>query len=101
MAIKEIEQNTDYLGDDISRLEGEQRRLEQAVDQMFSAVRELSDTWEGPAKAAFTSQFDNDYNRCKELNKSLAALLDKLRTARSEYDKCEDEVGGVVRSIRV
>lgn len=39
MAIKEIEQNTDYLADDISRLEQEKTILEQAIDEMFAAVR--------------------------------------------------------------
>ena len=41
MAIKEIEQNTDYLSDDIARLEDEKASLEQAIDAMFAAVQEL------------------------------------------------------------
>jgi WXG100 family type VII secretion target len=101
MAIKEIEQNTDYLADDISRLEQEKTILEQAIDEMFAAVRDLDSTWEGPAKAAFVNQFQVDYNRCKEMNNRLASLIEKLETARNEYDKCENEVGDIVRSIRI
>lgn len=101
MAIKEIEQNTDFLSDDISRLESEKAALERAMDEMFAAVRELDSTWEGSAKNGFEVQFQNDYEKCKELNKILESLIEKLRTARSEYDKCENEVGNIVRAIRI
>lgn len=101
MAIKEIEQNTDFLSDDITRLEDEKAVLEQAMDEMFAAVEELESTWQGPAKAGFTVQFQNDYERCKEMSNTLESLIGKLRTARSEYDKCENEVGNIVRAIRI
>lgn len=101
MAIREIEQDTNYLSDDIRRLEEEKRTLGQAVDAMFEAVRELETTWKGPAKEAFRAQFQSDYNKCVELNKTLDALIEKLRTARVEYDKCEEEVGAIVRAIKV
>ena len=101
MAIKEIEQNTDYLSDDIARLEDEKASLEQAIDAMFAAVQELESTWKGPAKESFRIQFQNDYEKCKEMNKILDVRIDKLRIARQEYDKCESEVGNIVRAIRV
>ncbi len=101
MAIKEIEQNTDFLADDISRLEEERTALEKAMEAMFAAVQELESTWQGPAKAQFTVQFQNDFEKCREMNKTLESLIEKLRTARSEYDKCENEVGNIVRAIRI
>lgn len=101
MAIREIEQNTGSLSDDIARLEEAKAVLEQSVDAMFAAVQELETTWQGPAKETFRTQFQNDYNRCVEMNRTLGALIEKLRTARVEYDKCEEEVGAIVRAIRV
>lgn len=101
MAIKEIEQNTDYLSDDITRLEEEKAALEQAIDAMFAAVQELETTWKGPAKESFRIQFQNDYEKCSELNKTLESLIDKLRVAKNEYDRCENEVGNIVNSIRI
>lgn len=101
MAIKEIEQNTDYLADDISRLEEEKAALEQAMDAMFAAVRELEGTWKGPAKEGFKIQFQTDYEKCRELSKMLESLIEKLRIAGNEYDKCESEVGNIVNSIRI
>lgn len=101
MAIKEIEQNTDFLADDIARLEEQRTALEKAMEAMFAAVEELESTWQGPAKAQFTVQFQNDLERCREMNKTLESLIEKLRTARSEYDKCENEVGNIVRAIRI
>jgi hypothetical protein len=35
------------------------------------------------------------------MNNRLASLIEKLETARNEYDKCENEVGDIVRSIRI
>lgn len=101
MAIREIEQNTDYLSDDIVRLEEEKAVLEQSIDEMFAAVEELESTWEGPAKESFRSQFQSDYERCVEMNRTLGTLIEKLKTARTEYDKCEEEVGAIVRAIKV
>lgn len=101
MAIKEIEQNTDFLSDDIARLEEEKAALEQAIDAMFDAVQNLETTWKGSAKEAFRTQFQADYQTCKEMNKTLETLIGKLRTARAEYDRCEEEVGNIVRSIKV
>lgn len=101
MAIKEIEQNTDYLSDDITRLEEEKAALEQAIDAMFAAVQELETTWKGPAKESFRIQFQNDYEKCSELNKTLESLIDKLRVAKNEYDRCENEVENIVNSIRI
>lgn len=101
MAIKEIEQNTDYLSDDITRLEEEKAALEQAIDAMFAAVQELETTWKGPAKESFRIQFQNDYEKCSELNKTLESLIDRLRVAKNEYDRCENEVGNIVNSIRI
>ena len=101
MAISIIEQNTDRLSDDITRLETEKAALESAIEEMFDAVRNLETTWEGPAKQTFQQQFQSDYQTCREMQKTLETLIEKLRTARVEYDKCEDEVGDIVRSIRI
>lgn len=101
MTIKEIEQNTDFLSDDIARLEDEKAALEQAIEEMFFAVRDLESTWRGPARESFEIQFNNDYQKCKELNKTLESLIEKLRIAQTEYDNCESEVGSIVQAIRV
>ncbi|MDO5131595.1 MAG: WXG100 family type VII secretion target [Eubacteriales bacterium] len=101
MAIKEIEQNTDLLSDDIIRLEEAKDALESAVDAMFDAVKNLDTMWNGPANAAFNAQFQADYQTCREMNRTLGLLIEKLRNARSEYDKCESEVESLIREIRI
>lgn len=101
MAIKEIEQNTDRLSDDIIRLEEEKAVLEKSIDAMFDAVKNLDTMWEGPANEAFRAQFQTDYQTCLEMNKTLGILIEKLRKAREEYDKCESEVENLVRVIRI
>ena len=101
MAIKEIEQNTDRLSDDIIRLEEEKAVLEKSIDAMFDAVKNLDTMWEGSANEAFRAQFLTDYQTCLEMNKTLGILIEKLRKAREEYDKCESEVENLVRAIRI
>lgn len=101
MAIKEIEQNTDRLSDDIIRLEEEKALLEKAIDAMFDAVKTLDTMWDGPANEAFRLQFQTDYGTCTEMHKTLGILIQNLRRAREEYDKCESEVGNLVNSIRI
>ena len=101
MAIREIEQNTDRLSDDIIRLEEEKAVLEKAIDAMFDAVNTLDTMWKGPANEAFRAQFQSDYETCSEMNKTLGILIEKLRKAREEYDKCEAEVESLVRAIRI
>ncbi len=91
MAIKEIEQNTDRLSDDIIRLEEEKAVLEKSIDAMFDAVKNLDTMWDGPANEAFRAQFQTDYQTCLEMNKTLGILIEKLRKAKEEYDKCESK----------
>lgn len=100
-SIREIEQNTDYLSDDIVRLEDEKNKLERAIDEMFDAVNTLEATWDGPASETFKAQFQSDYETCKEMHRAFGTLIEKLKTAKEEYDRCESEVGELVRSIRV
>ena len=48
-----------------------------------------------------SSQFQKDRGICDEMCKLLREMIDSLKFARGEYDKCEQRVDAIVRSVRV
>lgn len=101
MAINEIEMNTSTLGRDIETLEDAVGRMEQCANEMFANIQDLSRMWSGNAHTAFQQQFQMDYESCQELHRVLGELVDSLQHAREEYDKCEQNVDNLIRSIQI
>lgn len=101
MAITEIEINTSTLGKDIESLETTVGQLEKQIEKMFGSIEELDKMWDGPANAAFTQQFQIDYQTCVEMCQILRELIDSLQHAKEEYEKCEQSVDGLIRSIQI
>ena len=101
MAITEIEVNTGSLSGDIGQLESTVSQLEREIRTMAGVVESLNATWDGPAKKMFESQFQKDRGICDEMCKLLREMIDSLKFARGEYDKSEQRVDAIVRSVRV
>ncbi len=101
MAINEIEMNTSTLAGDIESLESLVTDLESQMKKMFGSITELDRMWDGPANAAFNQQFQIDYQSCEEMCRVLRELIGSLKYAREEYDKCEQNIDTVIRSIHV
>ena len=101
MAITEIEINTSTLGTDIETLETTLGQLEIQVEAMFTSVSELDRMWDGPANDAFNQQFRLDYQICVAMCQTLKELIESLRYAKGEYEKCEQSIDGLIRSIQI
>ncbi len=101
MAINEIEMNTNTLAKDIEDLEELLLSLEGQIEEMFQAVKELDGMWSGPAHDAFIEQFQWDYQSSKDMCHILRELIDSLRHAGEEYDKCEQNINSVIGSLRI
>jgi WXG100 family type VII secretion target len=101
LAISEIEMNTSTLAGDIESLEGLVTSLRNQMKKMFQSVDELDRMWDGPANAAFNQQFQADYKTCEEMCKTLTDLIGSLRHAGEEYDKCEQNIDSMIRSIPI
>ncbi|MCI9102649.1 MAG: WXG100 family type VII secretion target [Lachnospiraceae bacterium] len=101
MAVNEIEMNTSTLAGDIESLEGLVNSLRSQMKKMFQSVEELDAMWDGPANAAFNQQFKADYKTCEEMCKTLTELIGSLRHAGEEYDKCEQNIDSMIRSIPI
>lgn len=101
MEIKEIEINTVKLFQDIETLETDVEKFDNQMKKMFSSISELDAMWDGPASEAFKQQFQIDYQFCEEMSKVLKDLIESLKHAREEYDKCEQNVEDLICAIQI
>lgn len=101
MAITVIEVNTATMARDIESLENYLRQVEERMKSMFSSIRELDSMWDGPSNEEFNRQFQLDYAMCEEMCSILSELIESLVHAKIEYEKCERNVEGVIRAIRI
>ena len=96
-----IEVNTSTLENDTDDIARELIAIRSDMSSMFNAVTELNTMWTGSANAAFTAQFTNDREMMEEMCKNLDGLVESLKFAKAEYEKCENQVLGTVRAIKL
>ena len=101
MGIQYIEIETNSLTSDIRTMQDEVGEAERQTNQMFEAMAELDQMWDGPANAAFNRQFQIDYERMKSMCSEVRHLISCMEYARDQYDQCEDEVYRAVAAIRL
>lgn len=96
-----LEIETHRLSRDIETLERQIQAVRNSGDAMMAEIRALSNMWEGPAKDAFTAQFETDYNALQEITHVLDILIEELTVAREQYERCEAEITELVQSIQI
>lgn len=97
----EIATKTESMEKDINELTTLLSNAEKAMNQMFSEMVALDAMWDGAANEAFNIQFANDYQLSKDMCKTIRDLIGCISFAKTEYVKCEQEVGSIVSSIRI
>jgi len=98
---KEIAINTNRLGQDISSMQDRLNAVKNEMGTMYDAVRALNASWEGPAHSEFLAQFATDEQAMSEFCDLVSELIKCVEYAKTEYEKCENEVNSIVTSIRV
>lgn len=101
MAQSIIEVNTTTLKADISKVEEEIRAIRADRDQLREILAELSGMWDGQAKEAFAAAVNDDLARLEELVQAMEKFTNLTDESRTEYEKCENAVIGIVNAIRV
>jgi len=96
-----IEVNTSTLAADTDDIENAVKAIRADMTQMFQEITELNTMWDGKANAAFTTQFVSDKEAMEELCKNIDSLVESLRFAKTEYDKCENQVHSTVAAIKI
>ena len=101
MAFREITVDTQTLAGDISELETALSAAEAQLEEMFNQVTVLDTMWDGPANAEFNHQFKTDHDSAKEMLGNVRSLIECMTYAREQYDICENDVYGIVSSIKI
>lgn len=96
-----IEISTPRLGNDISKMQEKLDNLVTARDQVYRCLENLDAMWEGSAKTAFQAQVRVDAVVLQGLINNLNNLIECMEYARSEYERCTEEVDSKIAAIRL
>jgi WXG100 family type VII secretion target len=83
-----IQDMTDLLG-----------QVKSQSDGIYGDVTELDAMWDGSANSAFNRQFLSDRARLAEICQDLEGHIQRMGTAKEEYDNCENAVAELVNAI--
>ena len=98
---REIAVNSNTLKNEVETMRKELQQMRTRIDESFSAVVEMNNMWEGPAKMAFLMEFAADQQELVDICDNLDALINSMDLSRSTYEKCEADVKAITDSIRI
>lgn len=96
-----IEIDTDRLNADISDMREHLEELNRAQDQIYRCLENLRSMWQGPAQMTFYVQTQIDRAALQGLVRNLNNLVECMEYAKTEYDRCGDEVLEKIAAIRL
>lgn len=99
MSISRIKVNTDELQADAQSVEESIRQLETEISSLEQEYSVLNNMWDGPASEAFLLVCKTDIDELRKLAQDLRGFNTFETTAVNKYNQCENEVGGLVRSL--
>lgn len=101
MGIKQIATDTVIMQNDITALEEALGTVKTKMENMFTNMKALDAMWTGTANMAFMMQFNKDYSSLKEISEILTNLIESVKSAKVEYEKCESSVNTVIKNIKI
>ncbi len=101
MAVNYIEVDTGVLQRDTGDIQDSINTVDRNLKAMFEGIQTLNGMWKGTANSVFNAQFNNDYRTMENILKEMQAYIEALDRASFEYNKCENEVGDIVKAIRI
>lgn len=99
--MERIQIDTARLGGTGSTIRSTVEQMRDSVQRLYSEMAELDTLWKGPANAAFAAQFRQDQQQMEEICQALQGYAQDLETAKTEYEKCDGDVRGIIDAIRV
>lgn len=96
-----IEIDTRQLSADIKTVEDRKNALSEARGQVFRCMEQVNAMWEGEAHDRFLRQMAADDRMLLELQGNIENLIECMKFARNEYDKCTDTVADKIAQIRL
>lgn len=101
MAIQEITVDMGLLRNTVSTLNEQLEALKKGMEDIFLDISEMDAMWDGEANSAFNQQFGIDHQMMNDMFGTIRNIIDCYDFAETEYTKCEDEVSGIVHSIKI
>ncbi|MBQ8982071.1 MAG: WXG100 family type VII secretion target [Lachnospiraceae bacterium] len=101
MAINKIAVNTNVLDQDIKKIDADLKSIRTELGKLNDEIKELDTMWDGQANKAFVKQYSDDYTAMIGLLDDLVRYSSTLVTAKDTYNKCEQNVDEIVRSIDI
>lgn len=96
-----IEVDTNELNKDIQKFDSTVDALKSDLKGLDQEIEALDAMWDGVANAAFNMQYRTDSATLNNMIKSLKEYSSDLKSAKKDYDKCEANVGDMVKAINV
>lgn len=96
-----IEIDTNELKKDITRFDLTVDALKSDLKGLDQEIEALDAMWDGVANTAFNIQYKSDSTTLNNMIHSLLEYSQDLKSARVSYEKCESNVGDMVKSINV
>ena len=99
--LTEITIDMSLLQNTVTTMQEQVARLRGDMDDIFNQIQELDRMWDGPANDTFRAQFLQDRQEMQEICNELQKMNDCLVYAKNEYNTCENNINGIVTSIRI
>lgn len=96
-----LEIDTRALHLDTQEIENSAAALNNNIADMFDEVTEMNAMWKGQSNQAYNEQFRIDYQTVQEILSDLKKYINELYEAEKDYNRCEEQVGEIVHSIRI
>ncbi|MDO4555392.1 MAG: WXG100 family type VII secretion target [Lachnospiraceae bacterium] len=97
----EIKVSTNRLKSDADQVNSLIQKMEQTMTSMKSNITQLGTMWEGPTKKAFMAAFESDRQAADGVLKELKAMHSFEEQAKTQYERCENQVSSLVSGIRI
>lgn len=98
---REIANNLSALKGDADDYTRAYQKLVKDFDTVVSQMHALNGMWTGQAHDAFLQRFEQDRIRNQNMINYIRETLEAIEYAEMEYIRCENNVAGLVDSIRV
>lgn len=101
MGVNEIATNIETMRKDISELEDLLSMARGTIDKVYAEMTQLDAMWDGDANETFNVQVRKDIEFGREVCDTVNEIINCMEYANSEYNKCENEIGNIIASIRI
>lgn len=98
---QEIANNLGTFKNHIEDYDRGYRELVRDFDTVISQMKALNGMWTGEAHNTLMARFEKDRQTVQGMIEYMKQILEDLRFASAEYTRCENNVAGIVDSIRI